>query len=175
MSQASTAHSPHPPLPIDSPPAVTRNEFTLRLDATTVSTLHLAECLHGCVDRNDVISHRAGFSSFAELHNSTVGVDVATGRKYELNADVLLQCYEIYAVLKAENDVGMSGRQRREREKVPAVSGWSNFWKRNFDHSLTCWKGKSYFQTTDIPLLERRKLRAPLFVLLPPNAGCTAS
>ena len=36
-----------------------------------------------------------------------VGVDVATGRKYELRGDDLLQCYEIYAVLKAEQDVGM--------------------------------------------------------------------
>ena len=59
-----------------------------------------------------VVVGSSGFSSFAELHNSTVGVDVATGRKYELKGDVLLQCFEIYAVLKAENDVGMSGRQR---------------------------------------------------------------
>lgn len=54
--------------------------------------------------------HRAGFNSYAQLHSSMAGVDPATGRKYDLRGDDLLQCYEIYAVLKAEQDVGMFHR-----------------------------------------------------------------
>lgn len=52
------------------------------------------------------ISVRAGFNSYAELHSNTAHADVVGGRELRLLGSELLQCWEIYAVLKAANDVG---------------------------------------------------------------------
>lgn len=52
------------------------------------------------------ISDRAGFNSYAELHSNTAAADVVGGRELRLLGSELLQCWEIYAVLKAANEVG---------------------------------------------------------------------
>lgn len=68
--------------------------------------LRVASFRFDCWTNHANISRRAGFRAYARLHSSMVGVDPETHRKYKLREDDLLQCFEIYGVLKEEQDVG---------------------------------------------------------------------